>query len=452
MINKKVILAILFGVIISLALSKLIDKKDDDLLYKHSFISKTNTDEKFKIIIAGDSRTYRGISPQEISKNLKYEALNLGYSSAGFSELIFKIINEKLDTSSKTKIIILGITPWSLTPEANKNEHLTQELSRKHEEILADKYFFKIKNSFPALSPKFIFNKFIINKYHNNYQQEYMPNGWIASWYLEQNKYLALEDYVKTFKNNTVSKDIINNLNNQVKIWTSKGIKVYGFFPPSSFDMEVLENNLSGFSRTNFINEFINSGGLWLNVSKNYTSYDGSHLEKNSAIKLSNEIAKLILANTVNNKYNNNLNNYFGKVTDSEFYVNFNDSSKLNNLIYIDSNFVNFADSINPYSFTFIRKISDFKKYPKKITITSNIMIESEKTNAKLICSLDDKKTNIFYKKLQINFIKPKKWNKIEFSINIPKNLPKNQELKIYYWNPNKSKIYINNINISIYN
>jgi hypothetical protein len=53
---------------------------------------------------------------------------------------------------------------------------------------------------------------------------------------------------------------------------------------------------MSGFRENEFIERFEESGGKWLYFSAEpYHSYDGSHLNKQSALILSHDLAKKIL-------------------------------------------------------------------------------------------------------------------------------------------------------------
>ena len=57
--------------------------------------NKVNDTKKYNFIISGDSRAYRGVSPDEVETIFKnFEAKNLGFSSGGFNEEIFKLINK----------------------------------------------------------------------------------------------------------------------------------------------------------------------------------------------------------------------------------------------------------------------------------------------------------------------------------------------------------------------
>ena len=76
---------------------------------------------------------------------------------------------------------------------------------------------------------------------------------------------------------------------------SAEGIKIVGFRPPSTLAMEQLEDSLSGFDYSKFINEFKQMGGIWLTFSlQDYKSYDGSHLHYESANKFTKNLAQKI--------------------------------------------------------------------------------------------------------------------------------------------------------------
>ena len=53
--------------------------------------NKVNDTKKYNFIISGDSRAYRGVSPDEVETIIENisKAKNLGFSSGGFNEEVF---------------------------------------------------------------------------------------------------------------------------------------------------------------------------------------------------------------------------------------------------------------------------------------------------------------------------------------------------------------------------
>ena len=70
---------------------------------------------------------------------------------------------------------------------------------------------------------------------------------------------------------------------------------------PVYHKLKALEDSLSGFNEEIVKSRIINNGGSWLNIQDSlYSTYDGSHLDGESAKLLSRDIAKKIKSQLVN--------------------------------------------------------------------------------------------------------------------------------------------------------
>jgi len=257
---------------------------------------KTHTLKKFDIICIGDSRIYRGLSPDAMKKVLPdYNILNLGYSNGGLNDPLFSEATKKLDEKSNTRIIVIGITPASLTEEASQNEHLKQELRRKKTEVYQRIYLNPYLQFFEPTKPNVIIDSIFNHQKTNNYYEHFTKCGFVGGRKDKYDTNEALESYRKQFLREQVSEAVILNLMDQIQKWKMKGIQVYGYRPPSTEKMEILENEMSGFNEESFIEQFKNAGGIWIDIDmQNLRSYDGSHLDEESAEKVSKELAKKI--------------------------------------------------------------------------------------------------------------------------------------------------------------
>ena len=100
----------------------------------------------------------------------------------------------------------------------------------------------------------------------------------------------------------TSDRALIEDFMTQTREWTARGISVYSLYMPAYEPRAALEDSLLGFDRDEFRLAFEQAGGLWLDVGgSDYVSYDGSHLEKESALKLS-RAAGLALAAQLKNQ------------------------------------------------------------------------------------------------------------------------------------------------------
>jgi hypothetical protein len=273
---------------------------EEDIAAERSrlWIFKTHSQQTYGCVVCGDSRVYRGVSSSAIDRKLEgKDVFNFGYSSGSFSSFMLDRIEEKLDRDHERPILALGITPYSLTPRASKDEHFKQELARKKEEIIEALYLGPIKKIFQPVNLEPILRKKnnLIDTLPVYHQEPYYNQGWIASWKIPANPKAALAEYVKDFENNKVSGQMVDSLIARINKWTHDGIQVYGFRPPTTVEMVALENNLSGFDEASFVKRFEDAGGVWFNFSvTDFESYDGSHLTKASAIKFSEKLGELI--------------------------------------------------------------------------------------------------------------------------------------------------------------
>ncbi len=70
---------------------------------------------------------------------------------------------------------------------------------------------------------------------------------------------------------------------------------VFGLLPPAYGPRVAFEDSILGFDPLAFRDSFKEAGGIWLeNSNTDLTSYDGSHLVKESSISLSRETGKAI--------------------------------------------------------------------------------------------------------------------------------------------------------------
>jgi hypothetical protein len=285
--KRKTTLAIILFIIFTLVVGIIKENQStSEILRKNFWTKKVHSKKKYNIIFLGDSRIYRGIDTKKFKDGLAdetMELLNFGFSSGGYNAVIFNAAEKKMKQNDN-KIIVLGITPFSLTPKAQLNQHYLEELNRSKGDVIERLYFYPFLFFFEPYNLQTI-----IYPELEKYFEKFHNDGWVESYKIPQNPNEALLPYKKEFENNVVNELIMEELFNKVSEWNNKGIKVYAFRPPTTPQMEKLENNLSGFSEQKFILKLKSVGGNWLEIEDKYryNSYDGSHLHFKSAQKLS---------------------------------------------------------------------------------------------------------------------------------------------------------------------
>ena len=289
-IKIKIILYITFTLLFTVLIVLLKPDNNQSVYEKDWFwINKTYPYKKFDIVIYGDSRVYRGISPEKFSEVFpSADIINLGYSSGGINKQALEFALDKLG-NNESKILVLGITPFSLTEKARQNKHLLQELNRPTGEVLERKYIYPFLTAFEPIE----INPF---KLPENYQMKYHPTGWVESYKIKEDTTEALESYIKQFSETKLSQNSIAELETFIKEQKSNGIKIFGFRPPASFSLEKIENEYSSFNEKEIRELFIRNGAYWIEIPSRYSyhTYDGSHLHYLSAKKPSFFIAQQI--------------------------------------------------------------------------------------------------------------------------------------------------------------
>ncbi|MCD4698412.1 MAG: hypothetical protein K8S16_19475 [Bacteroidales bacterium] len=459
MYSKKVISTILFSFAICAVIGILFSKPDNDILLKQMFARKVHLQKKYDIIVAGDSRIYRGVSTDIIGESLNRSAINLGFSSGGFSKPMYDLIEKKLSQQTGS-IVILAITPFSLTHQSSYNGHIISVNNLKREEVLNYLYFSKLTNYFTPTDPlKLWYKIFQKTKYKNNYLQEVHVNeGWVKSDHIVRYPYYALKSYQNTFSNTKISEKSIKDLFNKVKEWSSKGIDVYGFVPPSSANMELLERTYSNFNDSVFAYDFINSGGRWINLSNAYSSYDGSHLDAQSAALLSKEISSSIKRGLYIDQDNPEKIcriNYFQFESKFEYFNDY-ETDTANNVetkLAFSGNKVLKCKPEILYTGLF-NNTTDFLHNKKINTVLGEFYVYFEIPDARAQIAIETiqegVKTKIASLELSYSTL-PKKWGKIMFEFQFPANLQKDDRLNVYIVNTDYTNILIDDCKLSFY-
>lgn len=271
------------------------DPPDKNWRQRKFWIEKTHGKKTFDIVIGGDSRIYRAVSPSHMNEVLKDKTIiNMGYPAAGFRQPLFETLERRLSKEEDQPIIILGITPRSLTETAAKNEELVQELKRGWGEIFSASRLEKYR---PFFASRISVQSLTEAKNAAIFHEEFHSTGWVATW-VDKAGFAEsqLQQYIDIFQNEKVSVPVARELITAVNEWSKKGYKVFGFFPPTSEKMVEIENSASGLNRKVLAENFTAAGGIWIEIEskERYFTYDGEHMDKNTAIIFSKDLASFI--------------------------------------------------------------------------------------------------------------------------------------------------------------
>jgi len=269
----------------------------DRLNANRFWIMKAQNRSKYEILILGDSRSYRGLSPAEMSKALGNSSIyNLAFSAGGLNHEIYDVASRMLNMGGKTRMIVLGVTPGSLMASTENNRQYREEHNRPRSAYLERVYIDERLQRFaPFDCERLLYAVAGRHFTRKRYVNRYMDDGWVGSGEYPEDPTEELTAYREVMARFQVKAALVQALFDQTRAWSSQGIRVFGFRPPTSQAMLDLENKMSGFDERKFIEGFEAAGGRWIPVEPApYHSYDGSHLDEASAIRLSDYIAAQI--------------------------------------------------------------------------------------------------------------------------------------------------------------
>lgn len=254
-------------------------------------------DDRYDIVAAGDSRVYRGISPDDLAVALPGRRIfNFGFSSGILDGELLARAEEKLDPSG-SRTLLIAITPHALT--AKKNEQVAELLATPREERFMTRYGERVRLFFHRMSPKRFFELLSggdIWKDTANYREEYeRRTGWVASSYRQEKGFdETLRSYRAMRAKFPVIPARVAALRDTAAALRSRGVKVFFFYMPSSDPMQELEREWPGFDYAAIRRTLESVGAESLDgaVPTGLHSYDGSHLDERSARELSRALGR----------------------------------------------------------------------------------------------------------------------------------------------------------------
>ncbi|MDX1908222.1 MAG: hypothetical protein SF053_14395 [Bacteroidia bacterium] len=301
-LRYRIPLTVLVMVVLLLAGARLRPVSPDPLIQSQAawdqfWVQKTFPQGSYDLLLLGDSRLYRGVSPAIMARTLTDTRIhNLGYSSGGLSPTLYQWATRLLDTTRHPGIV-LAISPWTLTETAARQEQLTRELSRPPADRFHRRYIAPWLTPWTPLTPREVYDHLAgtVVPPASLYYQTFFPDGWVASRLVPADTARALEPYRLEYQTDRISPRLVAALGEQVQAWTRQGIRVWAFRPPTTRSMQVLEDELAPYDEAAIRQLITTSGGRWISLDPTrYQSYDGSHLDSASAVVLSADLAAAI--------------------------------------------------------------------------------------------------------------------------------------------------------------
>lgn len=250
------------------------------------------------VVLAGDSRVYRGLDPSAFAARLQRRCVNFGFSAAALDDRYLDAVERTLAPTAKPPIIVLGVTPWSLTPRAAASNGFLDAVTEERRSTLPVTWLRAFDRIQAALRP------LALDLYGANgaartrateddYIQEFRPDGWVASDQRQRRPEAALQSAATDHaRGNTVDPAAVARLAARIQRWRAQGWIVLAFEPPTSPATARLTHELSGWTAHDVPARLRAADATWVDIAPaDYESYDGSHLTAESARLLSRRIA-----------------------------------------------------------------------------------------------------------------------------------------------------------------
>ncbi|WMX15153.1 hypothetical protein [Aureispira sp. CCB-E] len=419
--------------------------------------NKVAPDRLYDVVFIGDSRIYRGINPELIEEALTVvdtlDVFNYGFSSAGLDTAFMNVGASLLDSNSNRRMIVLGVTASSLADENLANPHHWQEKKRHPIEIWQRKNINPYLSFFDPTSPEVIRNKALDKK--SGYYQVYKSNGWIASDKLPRDEWIEYWHIQNTYPKVEFSTAVRENLIQKVAAWEAEGIEVFGFRPPAAAHFEAIE--MQYYPEKAIKTQFEAVGGTWIDIPNrtSYVTYDGNHLEEQSARRLSTFIGEQMKAELIKEDQVLLRNSVLDFETPPPPYWSSYEPKLLQNK-QVFKGATAYTVNAQTYSCTYTYPLDSFLDQNLYISTSCWMKVGQEQISqtatALLVFSIQNEQETILWRgeRLLEQSLNPNKWNQLKVADAYPNTLA-GCTLKVYVWNKGTTDVIIDQLKLEIF-
>lgn len=271
--------------------------RQDEGLYEGQFWSqKLSWHNCADMVIAGDSRTFLGVSPARMNKVMTdLTILNFGFQANCYTREYLDATENVLRKDGQQKTIVLGINPHSLQASLAQTGGYYMYCQKSTINNLLDIHLPFIRHATANTTIDIMLESLDSRPRKVTYYSKFHADGWNAYNRIPRAEVGPLEQYRQIFADEKISPAIIENILSFTRKWTAQKIRVFGFRQPCSAEMLELENQISGFDQQKFVVDFEAAGGVWLDLEQTgYEDYDHVHLSPQGALEFSHDLAVTI--------------------------------------------------------------------------------------------------------------------------------------------------------------
>lgn len=245
------------------------------------------------IVLAGDSRVYRGLVPDEFESRGLGRTLNFGFSSGAFDDPYLDAIERLVNPRVSQPLVVLGLSAWSLTPLASASNGFHQAVESAKSTPWSAQTSRRLARLADHLRPIKLGEWMPRPVTSDLYQQVFHPDGWVQSNHLRPDPARGLDVARENHLNgNHVDPVIVKNLAARIERWRARGWIVVATRIPGDPAVDHEAEILSAWTRSDVESTLVAAGALWLKISEEeLVSYDGVHLDAASAHRISASLA-----------------------------------------------------------------------------------------------------------------------------------------------------------------
>jgi hypothetical protein len=227
--------------------------------------------------------------------------LNFGYDGGGVSPEMIRLATGKLAPNGG-RILVVGVTAYALTEDAFRSDSY-HEIANAEPQVIP----VSLQQALPRglqlmFSPEATMRAFTGTFEPGGTGEPLLivtapDHGWLGARLSPPNRTAAFRTYRHRFiSGKRVSARVVDAFLGAVRAAVARGVTVYGLRPPATPEMHTLEETEGQFDVESVKRRFSAAGGRWLEVDppEEFESYDGSHLEVESARRMSIQLARAI--------------------------------------------------------------------------------------------------------------------------------------------------------------
>lgn len=277
-----------------LALGLARQSDEHGLAPKTFWAAKVNARSMADMVVLGDSQTLIGISPDAMHKLLHEDRVsNFGFEALNMSAAYLERAPELLNPHAEHPAILIGATALLFTE--NDTQDGFRHYAARHWGPI-DQYFGRVRRFLAPMSTREILNTLESESKVTRFAR-FHADGW-----LESDNDPPSDDGLQVYKGifkptfrGRVSADKEALLLDAVRRWRAASIEVYAFAPPVHTEVQRVIDAEAGWDAREFVTQFAEAGGRWIEINPaQYTTYDGVHLNAESARRLSAFLADTI--------------------------------------------------------------------------------------------------------------------------------------------------------------